>query len=83
MCTTFADYWECGHFRRNRLVLCSRRFCYLGDERGKTYVGTCGRSACEAAKYYDQEDDYEDDDNSRNGRYYYYYVRRRRTRRFS
>ncbi|KAK4112823.1 hypothetical protein N656DRAFT_779054 [Canariomyces notabilis] len=45
MCTTYADYWRCGHIRRHRLVICSRTHAhYLRRELGKTYAIDC--SAC-------------------------------------
>ncbi|KAM7198124.1 hypothetical protein V8F33_005182 [Rhypophila sp. PSN 637] len=53
MCNSFADYWSCGHFRRTRIVVCSRRSCtYICDKgEGNTYIGDCGHTDC--TYYYD------------------------------
>lgn len=45
MCTSYADYWRCGHVRRHRLVPCRRDYDHFLDrERGRTYAADC--AAC-------------------------------------
>ncbi|GAB1318461.1 hypothetical protein MFIFM68171_08671 [Madurella fahalii] len=71
MCTTYTDYWRCGHLRRRRIVTCHRDYNHFMDrEPGKTYSAecdSCWREARDARAAAPAERDY----------YYRYYSVRR------